>query len=113
MASKITLDEFEIADTKRNIVRQHLDALLEDSVLMIPTASGPAPLRDLPAQEMQDFRSRTLALTSIAGLAGTPQVTIPLTTQDGCPIGLSIIGPRGSDESLLEIAIQIESIVHR
>lgn len=113
MASKITLDEFEIADKKRNIVRQHLDALLEDSILMIPTASGPAPLRDLSAQEMQDFRSRTLALTSIAGLAGTPQVTIPLTTHDGCPIGLSIIGPRGSDESLLEIAVQIESIVVR
>lgn len=111
MASKVTREEFEIADKKRSDIRQHLDDLLEHSLLMIPTASGPAPLRNLPVEEMVDFRSRTLALTSIAGLAGLPQVTIPIATKDDCPIGLSILGPRGSDEILLDLAIQLESIL--
>lgn len=111
MASKITKEEFDIANKTRSDIRLYLEELLENSVLMIPTASGPAPLKNLPAQEMQEFRSRTLALTSIAGLAGIPQVTMPIATQDGCPIGLSILGPRGSDEHLLDLAIQLDSIL--
>lgn len=111
MASKISMDDFEIADKKRRAIGTHLENLLDNSILMIPTASGPPPLKNLPIQEMQDFRSRTLALTSIAGLAGIPQVTIPLATLDDCPIGLSILGPRGSDTMLLDIAIQLEHIL--
>lgn len=111
MASKVTQDEFNIADKKRSSICQYLNDLLENSILMIPTASGPAPLRNLSVEEMVDFRSRTLALTSIAGLAGLPQVTIPIATQDDCPIGLSILGPRGSDEILLDLAIRLESIL--
>ena len=44
---------------------------------------------------------RTLSLTSVAGLARLPQVTLPLASLEGCPIGLSLIGPPGSDPALL------------
>jgi amidase len=53
------------------------------------------------------FRSRTMALTSIAGIGGLPQITIPIGTLDGCPIGLSLIGWAGADETLLNLAVAL------
>jgi amidase len=38
----------------------------------------------------------------MAGLAGLPQVTLPLGRLDGCPLGLSLIAPRGCDCGLLD-----------
>ena len=36
--------------------------------------------------------------------ARSVQVSLPVATVDGSPIGLGIIGPRGSDEALLDLA---------
>jgi len=44
-------------------------------------------------------------LTCIAGVSGLPQVTIPVGTVAGCPVGLSFIGWPGADEALLELAV--------
>jgi amidase len=52
------------------------------------------------------FRDRTLSLTSIAGLGRLPQVQIPAGLVEGAAIGLSLIGPRGSDRALLRLAQQ-------
>jgi amidase len=35
-----------------------------------------------------------------------PQVTLPAVALDGCPVGLSVIGPRQADEALLALAAQ-------
>jgi amidase len=43
----------------------------------------------------------------IAGLAGLPQVSMPLATLDGCPLGLSLIGSRGADRALVALALEI------
>lgn len=59
----------------RQKIREHMDALLgSDAVLAVPSAPGPAPIRNMPQDELQDYRKSLLALTSIAGLAGLPQV---------------------------------------
>lgn len=39
------------------------------------------------------------------------QVTLPLAAVDGMPVGLSLIGPAGSDEQLLEVAVQLAAAV--
>ena len=44
-------------------------------------------------------------LTSFANLAGCPAVSIPMgTLPDGMPVGLQLVGARGSDLRLLELA---------
>ena len=43
--------------------------------------------------EKTGFR-RALSVLCIAGLSGLPQVSMPLATMDGMPLGLSLIGPR-------------------
>jgi amidase len=48
-----------------------------------------------------------LSLTCIAGLARLPQVTLLVASVDGCPVGLSLIGRRGSDRQLLSLVTRI------
>jgi amidase len=39
------------------------------------------------------------------------QVTLPLAKVDGLPVGLSFIGPAGSDAVLLDVAVQLAAAV--
>lgn len=82
---------------------------------MIPTVSDEAPRKGLSGTELQQLRTRTLALTSIAGLGGLPQVTIPLFPSDDAegkgPLGISLIGSKGTDEGLLSIAVALSKRV--
>jgi aspartyl-tRNA(Asn)/glutamyl-tRNA(Gln) amidotransferase subunit A len=68
-------------------------------VLVTPTTpQGAFPL-DGPVPDSQ------ADLTSFANLAGCPAVSIPMgTLPDGMPIGLQLVGARGSDLRLLELA---------
>ncbi|OYX89458.1 MAG: amidase, partial [Azorhizobium sp. 32-67-21] len=75
-----------------------------DTLILLPTAAGIAPLRDTPAEDLETFRARSLELLCPAGHAGVPQISLPLATLDGCPLGLSAIAPRGKDEMLLAFA---------
>jgi amidase len=48
-----------------------------------------------------------MRLTCIAGLSGLPQVTLPVGSISGCPVGLSFIAWHGGDEALLDLAVQL------
>jgi len=52
---------------------------------------------------------RTMAITCIAGLAGLPQVSLPLESPDGEPLGISLLGPVGSDLSLIRLAVRLHA----
>ena len=40
----------------------------------------------------------------ISGLAGFTQVSLPLATRLGAPLGISLLGPANSDRSLIALA---------
>jgi amidase len=87
---------------RREAVAAHMDALLgEDAVLCLPTAPGIAPKLATPGPELEVFRTRAFGLLSIAGLARLPQISLPLGMLHDCPLGLSLIAPRGCDLGLL------------
>jgi amidase len=93
------------AQALRDVVRARMDALLADNaVLVLPTVSDIAPLLNTPAAELDDFRARAMSLLCIAGLAGLPQLSMPLATLEGCPLGLSLVAARGNDALLLALA---------
>ena len=77
------------------------------TVLALPTAPCIAPLLDTPADALESFRVRVMRLTCIAGLSGLPQVSIPVGTVAGCPVGLSFIAWAGGDEALLDLAFAL------
>jgi amidase len=79
------------------------------TALCLPTAPSAAPLRRSPSGDIEvAFRARAISLLCIAGLGGLPQLTLPLGTLDGCPLGLSIVGARGTDSALLALAASLE-----
>ena len=88
--------------------RQHLDTLLgQDGVLLIPTMPDIAPLRSTSESDLDDYRNRALRMLATAGLCGLPQVSMPLSSRDGAPLGLSLLGPRGSDRAIIALAERI------
>ncbi|MGO1120051.1 amidase [Rhodovibrionaceae bacterium A322] len=99
----ITEEEERAAQKLRADFTAHLESLMTPGTLMVlPSAPGIAPLVIADASDLRDHRSRVLALTCISGLSGLPQVTLPLASLDGCPLGLSLLAPRGSDRALLD-----------
>jgi len=76
---------------------------------VLPSAPGVALRHTASPDERGRFYDVALALGAIAGHAGLPQVSLPLATSDGLPIGLSVIGPPGSDEALLALAAGLDT----
>jgi amidase len=104
-AATVTEETASAERSFRASVVERLDDLLgRDGVVILPTAPGPAPRRGLAPEALADHRRRAISLLCIAGLAGLPQLTLPHATLEGCPLGLSLIGPRGSDLMLLQLA---------
>ena len=99
-----TIDPAEVERMRplREDVARHMDVLLgDDAVLCLPTAPGIAPKLKTPPAELEVFRARAFALLSIAGLARLPQLSLPLGILADCPLGVSLIAPRGRDQGLL------------
>jgi amidase len=78
------------------------------TILCLPTTPFPAPLSGQRLSMLDPLRDRITCLCAQGGLAGHPQVNLPGTTVDGLPVGLSIIGPRGSDATLVAVARAME-----
>ncbi|RLP77395.1 DUF3225 domain-containing protein [Mycetocola tolaasinivorans] len=86
-------------------LRGLLNEALGDRLLLIPTTPGPAPRVDIPPAELDAVRVATLRLTTIASLTGRPALAFPVPgTPASPPIGLSLIGPPGSEHTLLDLA---------
>ncbi len=108
MAANITLRESETAKKTRKNIRNHLNELFRPGkILCLPTSPVIAPKTDTTPDGLEFFRSNALALTCISGLSGFPQVSIPATSVENCPVGLSFIGGPGTDELLLDLALQL------
>ncbi len=98
------------ASLMRQEVRARLKYLLPaGTILCMPTTPFPAPLRGQPLSVLDPLRDRITCLCAHGGLAGFPQVNLPgAVTVDGLPVGLSIIGARGSDTGLVAVARALE-----
>jgi amidase len=109
LASTISAGDRAYAALVREEARGRLRHLLKPgTVLCLPTTPFPAPKRGLPIAALEPARDRITALACHGGLTGVPQVSIPGATVGGLPIGLSIIGPRGGDATLVAVARGLE-----
>lgn len=111
-ASSLQQDELHANYQLKEEISKNLSKVLEDDgLLVLPTAPGEAPLRGLSEAELEEYRSRTMQLTCIAGLSGCPQITIPFINHHGLPIGLSFIANRYQDLKLLNWARRFVKIL--
>jgi len=107
-ASKIAKAEADAARKVHATAREHIRATISPGTVMaLPSAPCIAPMLDSTAEAMDAYRTRVMRLTCIAGLGSLPQVSIPVGTVAGCPVGLSLIGWAGGDEALLDLAVTL------
>lgn len=73
------------------------------TVICFPTTPTVAPLKgSLNTMEaVLDFYDRTMAVTSFSGVGRLPEISAPLLSIDGCPVGLSVAAAHYQDEFLL------------
>jgi amidase len=93
------------AELVREEARGRMRRLLPPgTILCLPTTPFPAPPCGQTLSATDALRSRITCLCAHGGLTGVPQVNLPGASLDGLPVGLSIIGARGSDASLVALA---------
>jgi amidase len=107
-ARQVTDAQVAEATAFRARFRGHLAVLLgSDGVLLMPTMPDIAPLASADEAGLEDYRNQATRLLCSAGLAGLPQLSLPLGSRLGAPLGLSLLGPAGSDRSLVRLAERI------
>ncbi|MBH3429988.1 amidase [Pseudomonas alkylphenolica] len=100
-----SMTDAAVADAEH--VRQRFSAQVDAAlqhcdILALPTMPD-VPLR---VEDAADTRA-VLGMTSLVrpfNLSGHPAVTLPLTSAQGLPVGLQLVGAKGADEALLAAA---------
>ena len=110
-AREITDAQVAAAQSGRDAIIQTMDQVFagEETVVCLPTTVAPAPPMGQKVSDRHALRLRNSALTSVAGNTGRPQLTIPAAVVNGLPIGLSLLGNRRSDPSLIALAREFAS----
>ena len=89
----------------RDIIARIYGLIGDGDVLCLPSSPRVAPLKNTPTNDIEiRFRHQAMCLLCIAGLAGLPQISLPLANIDGLPLGLSLVGPPGTDNHLLALS---------
>ena len=109
LGTSFTQPQIEAARATRDRVRRRLDDVAgPGTFLCFPTSPVVAPLRDQPLSGKRASQARIIRLTCMGGTTGRPQLSMPLAEVDGLPVGLSLMGNHGDDESLIAFALDIK-----
>lgn len=89
-------------------IKAHLRELVPPgTVLVFPTLPSVALEQGLPNDYLETYRSRSIAMLCTAGLAGLPQLTLPVAEVDGMPFGISLLGWENGDQALLSFGARL------
>jgi amidase len=104
-AKTVSAADYDMAQARRAEISAHIRSQIPaGTALVFPTVPSGAPLPGRSGDGLEGYRIKAIAMTCSAGLAGLPQLTLPLGDVDALPFGLSLLGPADSDMSLLKAA---------
>ncbi|HEX8094711.1 amidase family protein [Jatrophihabitans sp.] len=81
------------------------DVLADCDFALAPTNSPAWPISYGQAPE------HGLLTSSLCAVTGSPSISLPAGTADGLPLGISVLGRRGSDEQLLTLAAEVQAVL--
>ena len=83
--------------------------LTPGSVICFPTTPVIAPMKGSlnTMDAVLDFYDRTMTITAFSGVARLPEISAPLLSTNGCPVGLSFAASHYQDEFLLSAVNQL------
>ena len=114
-AAAVTADDEAAARAALAPLRERLNDLVQDAVLLLPTVPGPAPLRTARGEGVDAVRQATLRLTTPAAVAGLPALSVPLLTVasslGAAPVGVCLIARAGTDIALVRQGIALHTLV--
>ena len=109
-AQTVTVEHAQAAQHTVTEIRAHVRAVLsDDAIAIVPSAAGLAPLLNESGDSVDQLRMRTMHITCVAGISGVCQVSIPLKNSAGVPVGVSLMGPAGSDLALIRLATALSN----
>jgi len=100
-------DYAEARGRRIEVMRRASELVGKDRVLVMPTMPCIAPRLDSDEEQFERVRNAAGQLLCIGSLSGLPQISLPLATVHGCPLGLSLIGPPGRDRALIGLAAAV------
>ncbi|CAN1266814.1 Translocon at the outer membrane of chloroplasts 64 [Linum perenne] len=101
--AEISETEIETYRSVRNEMRAAMNSLLkDDGILVIPTTVYLPPKLNAKEMLLEDYKTRSFSLLSLASLSGSCQVTIPMGKHGKCPTSVSFIARQGGDRLLLD-----------
>lgn len=78
------------------------ELLMNDGILLMPTAPDPPPKLRTKGNLVAEFVERACTLLSAAGMSGCCQVSVPVGKYGECPMAVSLIAKHGLDRFLLD-----------
>lgn len=103
-AASISNGVYQRARLDQVSLREAFDRASGDGILMLPSAPGPSPLRTASDEDLEVHRTALLRQLALASLFSRPELSMPALKIDGLPVGVSLIGPSGSDLVLCRLA---------
>ncbi|RLM20098.1 amidase [Brenneria alni] len=105
--ARVTDEQYLKSCRVREQLRETWQALVGNRILVLPTVPDIAPLLNADEADIEETRRLSHHLLVFAVLCGIPQINLPLAQKEGAPLGVSLIGPRGSDLSLIKAAARV------
>jgi len=106
--SRIGDDAVAEAEAALPAIRDRMIELTAGTTLVaLPCAPDAAPPLTGSEAAWAGHRDSVLTLNCAASLAGLPQLALPAARIGGLPLGLGLIGPPGSEATLIRVAAEV------
>jgi len=108
-AREITTQQYLDAKQQQTKFTQQLIDLFNEmqGLWVLPTTPSGPPSLTLQGEALANYRSQLMGLTSIAGLAGFPQLHLPIDNLAEGPCGFSLMGIADSELDLFATAFNL------
>ena len=108
-ARSITQQQYIEAKAQQQTFQQKLSALFNEmhGLWILPTTPSGPPALTMAGDELAEYRSQLMGLTSIAGLAGFPQLHLPMQGLTEGPCGFSLMSIADKEADLIETGLSL------